>query len=178
LTTDYIAHHGIKGMKWGVRRYQNEDGTLTAAGKKRYERDAKENNWEIGSDGLAVGTGKKNKGTVYKPNASKWVEQDLERTKRLTDASSSMVNQLKNTPTSNQQTKKKVRMDLSNMTDKEMRDQINRALLERQYNDLFAPEVTNRGKEYANKILTGAATGLAITSSALSIALAIKQLRG
>ena len=31
----YLAHHGIKGMKWGVRRYQNEDGTLTAAGKKR-----------------------------------------------------------------------------------------------------------------------------------------------
>jgi len=32
----YIAHHGIKGQKWGVRRFQNEDGTLTSAGKKRY----------------------------------------------------------------------------------------------------------------------------------------------
>ena len=32
---NYICHHGIKGMKWGVRRYQNEDGSLTAAGKKR-----------------------------------------------------------------------------------------------------------------------------------------------
>ena len=30
-----LIHHGIKGMKWGVRRYQNEDGTLTPAGKKR-----------------------------------------------------------------------------------------------------------------------------------------------
>lgn len=29
-------HHGIKGMRWGVRRFQNKDGTLTAAGKKRY----------------------------------------------------------------------------------------------------------------------------------------------
>lgn len=32
---DELRHHGIKGMKWGVRRYQNKDGSLTLAGKKR-----------------------------------------------------------------------------------------------------------------------------------------------
>ena len=33
---DYVLkHHGIKGQKWGVRRFQNEDGTRTAAGKKK-----------------------------------------------------------------------------------------------------------------------------------------------
>lgn len=37
---DYVLyHHGIKGMKWGVRRFQNENGSLTSAGKKRYSYD-------------------------------------------------------------------------------------------------------------------------------------------
>ncbi len=32
---DYLAHHGIKGQKWGIRRFQNPDGTRTFLGKKR-----------------------------------------------------------------------------------------------------------------------------------------------
>lgn len=36
IPESYLMHHGVKGQKWGVRRYQNPDGTLTAAGRKRY----------------------------------------------------------------------------------------------------------------------------------------------
>lgn len=32
---DYLMHHGILGMKWGMRRYVNKDGSLTSAGLKR-----------------------------------------------------------------------------------------------------------------------------------------------
>lgn len=39
MNETYLAHHGIKGQKWGVRRFRNPDGTLTEAGRKRYSKD-------------------------------------------------------------------------------------------------------------------------------------------
>lgn len=172
-----LCHYGVLGMKWGRRRYQNKDGTLTAAGKKRYDRDAKEKGWTIGDDGVARSGGKKNR-KVEDPNADRWVKEDLERTKRLADAGSNMTNQLRNANNTYNRNRPKVTMDLSNMTDKEMRDQINRKLLERQYNDLFAEDNVSKGRENVGKVLEYAGSALAVTSSALGIALAIKELRG
>ena len=36
--SDELTHYGVKGMKWGVRRYRNKDGSYTSAGRKRYSK--------------------------------------------------------------------------------------------------------------------------------------------
>ena len=174
-----ITHSGIKGMKWGVRRYQNEDGTLTEAGKKRYARDAREKEFNKydESTGKYYKSSKKNGRTELEADANRYVKEDLTRTKRLIDETAGLTRNLKNANDQSIRNKPKTRMDLSNMSDQELRNQINRELLERQYNDVFNPVSVSKGREYAGKILDTAGVVLPIASSALSIALSIKELR-
>lgn len=169
MSENELIHFGIKGMKWGVRRYRNKDGTLTPAGKKRYDQDIRDN----------ASKKKENRIDTSNPDPDRWVREDLTRAKKVVDTSSDLVRTAKTIERETRPQSKKKRMDLSNMSDQELRQKINRELLERQYNDVFgkeeAPKIS-KGREYANKILETAGTVLAVTSSALGIALAIKQL--
>ena len=166
-----LQHWGIKGMKWGVRRYQNEDGTLTDAGKKRYERDVRENKAKK----------KENRIDTSEPDPSRWSREDLERTSKTIDAASKLTRQAQDIEKSSRPTSIKKRMDLSNMTDKELQERINRETLERRYNDLFGPEeapVVSKGREAVTDTLNTVGTVLSIAGSAVSLAIAIKQLKG
>lgn len=163
-----LKHYGTRGMKWGVRRYQNKDGSLTPAGKKRYDRDIAENNAKK----------KDNRIVIDGPDAKRWVREDIKRTKGVIDSSNDMVREFDKINKSITPKTKRKDLDLSNMSDKEMRDRINRTILERQYNDMFAPQTKSRGKEYVTEILSTAGTVLGVTSSALAIALAVKELKG
>ena len=170
MNQNELYHFGVKGMKWGERRYQNKDGSLTVAGQRRYDRDVAANtkrkkDKRLPEEGLK--------------DPKRWAREDNERTKGLVDATSRLNNDLKNAnrESLNRAKNNRPKMDLSNMTDKEMRDQINRAILERQYNDMFAPQKVSMGREFASNVLDIAGSALAVTSSALGVALAIQQIK-
>ena len=72
-----LYHHGIKGQKWGVRRYQNEDGNLTSYGKKRYLKDSKKlaNSYSKIRKRLAVANKRAQEATSYSHRA-RWLIDD------------------------------------------------------------------------------------------------------
>lgn len=86
LSEDELTHHGIKGMKWGVRRYQNPDGSLTNAGKKRLFNELKKTEY-------VKRKSSRNAGYVRDKNAENLIRKyadrkDIEQYKKATKKSS------------------------------------------------------------------------------------------
>lgn len=184
-----LYHHGVKGQRWGVRRFQNEDGSLTAEGRKRYVRE----------DGSLNAAGKKfyeeqdrarraaatptqsAKDTALAKREQTAAVVDTLTSKKTAEAVNSAAEAARKLSATEKQTRKKPeiqKMDLSNMSDKQMRDEINRALLERQYNEMFAPRKVNKGREFVGKALEVGGVMLTTAGAALSIAVMVQQLRG
>lgn len=160
---------------WGSGKdpYQNRDGTLTPEGRRR-RRQAEPTVEEKQQAIKEAGINKAYKKVMFENSKTKAV-------KDIVDDSSKIVNQAKQMSDSYLKNSiKKEKLDLSKMSDKEMREKINRELLERQYNSLFAEEksTASKGAEALNKTLTIASSVLAAGSTALGIALSIKQLKG
>lgn len=188
---DYLAHHGILGMKWGVRRYQNKDGTLTTEGRRRSQvygknplstpakkSSKKKKISDMTDDELIRDNRRHALEAQYKKNHPE-KKSKLQSSKEAIDSGRQLTNQMKNLNQVVKNTRKrKNTKDLSEMTDDDLRRLINRKNLEQQYRNItYEPDKIDKGQAMVDEILDYGGTALAITSSALSIALAIRELK-
>ena len=127
-----LTHWGIKGMRWGVRRYQNKDGTLTTAGKKRY---AKE---------------------MAKLKEEERVAKNKQRTKAKLDKLDEKRREIEaiksGKPVPKPAEKQTNKTGIKDMSDEELRSVVTRLQLEQQYRQL-RPEQVSAGKRFADKVM-------------------------
>lgn len=147
---DYLEHHGILGMKWGVRRFQNADGSLTPEGRARYGDvlTKKQMNNYIREYNLRTGSNKTiNKNTVFKtPNGM----YDY-KGRKLRNADVEVEN-----PTEEKKTNSDTKPgDKKRMTDDELRAANERMRLEEEYLKHVAnlnPKKVSLGQQFANNL--------------------------
>jgi hypothetical protein len=105
---NYLMHYGIKGMHWGIRRYQNPDGSLTELGKKRYAEEEKlikaqyHDRNEVLNKQLER-LNNKEKLSKFNEEQKKQIALELEVNKRMVEKE---LDKLKNTPIKDISTRK------------------------------------------------------------------------
>lgn len=165
---DQLAHHGIKGQKWGVRKYQNQDGSYTSAGRIRY----------------GVGKARSSLSNAYQNTSSKDLKNVQKLNKGLQSAVKSgqeisrTVDRISESKQKTPTPVRKPKVDLNTISDKELQQVINRLNMEQQYARLTAePKKVSKGKQAVDNALSVGGAALSVVGSALSIAIAIKTLK-
>lgn len=136
MENNELQHWGVKGMKWGVRRYQNKDGTLTPAGRKRYARELS----KLREEKKVLENKRKTRAKFDKLDAMRKENEALKSGK--TGKNSSDADSPKKS--------------IKDMSDKELASATARLQAEKNYKEAYAamhPETVSRGKKFIDSML-------------------------
>lgn len=215
-----LYHHGIKGQRWGVRRFQNKDGSLTRLGQKRVDKQARAAAKELekraargqysldtkfesisggksikpkrrsglgaaaalaGAVGGAATLGKALRDAPEFTTSKKGnKEYTIGKVKPILDSSKSLTDTLASRSKNSAEAygkKKAGQMDLSNASDKELQEYVNRYRLEKQFREITA-EQYNSGRNKTMEMLETIGTVAGVAASVAGAVAAYKQLKG
>lgn len=165
---------------FGMAKYVDDKGRLTAAGKARLDYDIKRNAQKKKDDQIK-GTDAEIAKKLTDPH--RWVKEDLDAAQQGLQNAQNMakaLSEFEKKKLANRPMVRKKKLDLSEMSDKDLNDQINRYILEQRYQDIFNPKVqpeVSKGKKWLMNTLEIAGGALAVGASAVTIAKAIHDMK-
>lgn len=154
MGNDYLAHYGILGMKWGVRRTPAQLGRTMITRKRQLAADKSDLKKVNSGKRLSVGLTKKRQDAYNKRDKAV-----LER--RIRDNEQKLANKAKKAAA-------KKKPSVKEMSDEELRKVVNRLQMERQYSQLSESNVS-KGKEYIQKVIKTGTTIAAVTTTGLTL---------
>lgn len=175
MFNNYLFHGGPGSGRW-PRGFRLHPENNRSSGRQAYKRYAP----DVSDEDKAKVVKQHNIDKAYKEAVEPKKKDRLGKIKNAVDQTNKLVDtaQRENAELMRKSVYKE-KLNLSKMTDQEMRERINRQLLENQYNQLFAPEVSTvtKGQKAVDTALKVGGTVLTAGSTALSIALMIKELK-
>lgn len=166
-TNDELYHHGVKGMHWGVRRYQNKDGTRTTLGKKRYIT-------IVGDEPGSESTSKREKFFVQSIKRGK-DKSPVSPAEVVSKDVTNISNSVSNVAKVSKKVRKRTDVNVKEMSDDDLRERIKRLELERRYNDLSDNDIY-KGKLTVEDYASIATSAAMILGSVASIYTVFKNL--
>lgn len=167
-----LYHHGVKGQRWGVRRYQNKDGSLTSYGKKRYAKELA----KLEAEKKRV---RQQEQTAKKMKKLDDMRKDIDERKKALKTEDEAPEPTRQSKTQSTPQKRK----LSELSNEEIQAKIDRMNLENKYKELAQAQIdavskkeVSKGRKFTEEVLEKAGKNIATQAAAWAIGTGVNKL--
>lgn len=171
MSNTELYHHGVKGQRWGIRRYQNKDGSLTAYGKKRYAKELA----KLEAEKKRI---RQQEQTAKKIKKLDDMRKDLDERKKALNPDDAPESAKRQKAPSVPKKRK-----LSELSNEEIQAKIDRMNLENKYKELAQAQIdavskkeVSKGRKFTEEVLEKAGKNIATQAAAWAMGTGVNKL--